>query len=251
MEAKISSNLSYTWRSILGLVMSFRKALGRLWGNGTSLDIWKDPWVPSLTGFCVLSSRGSNDDSPANVRDLIDNRRWNLHTLNSIFLPLEVQEIRSNIPIPLFDSPDSWTWHWTKDGRFSVKSANAWVYDGKKKDMADVIYKAGSIVGEFENVKEQECKNANAKVLECRWKAPPSGFIKIEGKFAVDVAEAMALRHSLVITMESGFLKRDGNRVAHSLAKLSCNFNSLRVWLEEYPSEIHDFVMDDLSLSSD
>uniref|UniRef100_A0A803MSD0 Uncharacterized protein n=1 Tax=Chenopodium quinoa TaxID=63459 RepID=A0A803MSD0_CHEQI len=84
---------------------------------------------------------------------------------------------------------------------------NAWVYDGKKKDMADVIYKAISTVGEFENAKEQECKNANAEVLECRWKAAPPGFVKIEGKFVVDVAEAMALRHSLVITMESGFLK--------------------------------------------
>ncbi|XP_021728488.1 uncharacterized protein LOC110695581 [Chenopodium quinoa] len=113
----------------------------------------------------------------------------------------------------------------------------------------------------------------------------------------LDVAEAMALRHALVITMESGFLKvcletdnlklfhnlrkgsvdqtafgliikdilllasschvctyafvkREGNKVTHSLAKLSCNFNSVRVWLEEYPSEIHDIVMAALRLSS-
>ncbi|XP_010695719.1 uncharacterized protein LOC104908324 [Beta vulgaris subsp. vulgaris] len=47
------------------------------------------------------------------------------------------------------------------------------------------------------------------------------------------------------------FVKREGNGVAHVLAKLSCNFEGLRVWLEEYPPEAHAAVMADLSASFD
>lgn len=42
------------------------------------------------------------------------------------------------------------------------------------------------------------------------------------------------------------FVKREGNGVAHALAKLSCKFEGLRVWLEEYPSEVLAAVMADL-----
>lgn len=38
---------------------------------------------------------------------------------------------------------------------------------------------------------------------------------------------------------------RKGNVVAHKLAKLSCNFEELRVWIEEVPSEILSAVSDD------
>ncbi|KAL2905214.1 Heat-inducible transcription repressor HrcA [Bienertia sinuspersici] len=42
------------------------------------------------------------------------------------------------------------------------------------------------------------------------------------------------------------FVKRGGNRVAHSLAKLSSSFSEARVWLEEFPVGVNDFVTADL-----
>ncbi|XP_021724434.1 uncharacterized protein LOC110691788 [Chenopodium quinoa] len=51
LEAKISPNMSYTWRSILGardvLEMGARKVVG----DGTTTLIRKDPWIPSLPNF--------------------------------------------------------------------------------------------------------------------------------------------------------------------------------------------------------
>ncbi|XP_021750224.1 uncharacterized protein LOC110715912 [Chenopodium quinoa] len=44
------------------------------------------------------------------------------------------------------------------------------------------------------------------------------------------------------------FVKRFGNGVAHGLANLSSNFSEYRAWLEEYPSEIHGEVCNDLDL---
>ncbi|KAL2923912.1 Frizzled and smoothened-like protein G [Bienertia sinuspersici] len=34
-------------------------------------------------------------------------------------------------------------------------------------------------------------------------------------------------------------VKRSGNKVAHCLARMSCNYAEDRVWLEEYPPEVH------------
>ncbi|XP_021739472.1 uncharacterized protein LOC110705848 [Chenopodium quinoa] len=205
-----------------------------------------------------------------------------------------------------------------------------WIFAGKKREITEVLHKAISIVGEFDSANDHGCSHSVSEPLECKWKSPPEGVIKVNsdaaifksrmvglggvmrdsvgdvvaatclqvaGSFDVDVVEAMAMRHALVIAMESGFLrvcletdniklhyglskqkedltafglitkdilklanschecsfafvKRTGNQVAHSLAKLSSKFVSLRVWLEEYPIEIHEVVMADLGLSS-
>lgn len=42
------------------------------------------------------------------------------------------------------------------------------------------------------------------------------------------------------------FFKRNGNQVAHILAKISRAYDNPRVWLEEYPPEVHDAVMTDV-----
>ncbi|XP_021768618.1 uncharacterized protein LOC110732940 [Chenopodium quinoa] len=118
--------------------------------------------------------------------------------------------------------------------------------------------------------------------------------MKMEGRFEVDVIEAMAMRHALQVTMESGFssvcletdcfklyshlskatvttnafgrivndilmlarscqacsfsfVKRSGNKVAHSLAKLCTTYFDFTVWLEEYPHDVSELVLADLS----
>ncbi|XP_021729829.1 uncharacterized protein LOC110696801 [Chenopodium quinoa] len=43
------------------------------------------------------------------------------------------------------------------------------------------------------------------------------------------------------------FVRRSGNRVAHNLAKLCLSFNELRVFMEDFPSDVIEFVVADLS----
>ncbi|XP_021763700.1 uncharacterized protein LOC110728362 [Chenopodium quinoa] len=204
---------------------------------------------------------------------------------------------------------------------------NGWTFDRKRMVGTDVIRKAVSIVGKFELAKEVRNTNPHAMLFETRWKPPLAGVIKLnsdaallspnevgfggamrdyvgdvvvatcfrmEGGFDVDIAEALAMRHALSITMEAGFLrlcletnclklhshlkkgyvtptpfgrivsdiltlsrlchfcsssfvKRDGNRVAHGLAKACNQFSNLRVWLEECPSDVMELVLADLS----
>ncbi|XP_021775472.1 uncharacterized protein LOC110739312 [Chenopodium quinoa] len=204
---------------------------------------------------------------------------------------------------------------------------NRWNFEKKRIEGADVIRKAVTLVGEYELAKEVSNVSIPAMKLETRWKPPIVGtikvnsdaailspnevgldgvmrdyvgdmvaatYLKMEGGFDVDVAEALAMRHALHIAMEAGFLrlcletdcmklynhlkkgdvpptpfgkiindilalvhlcecvafsfvKKEGNRVAHGLAKACNQFYKLRVWLEEYPSDVTEFVMADLS----
>ncbi|KAL2926351.1 hypothetical protein RDABS01_011624, partial [Bienertia sinuspersici] len=98
---------------------------------------------------------------------------------------------------------------------------------------------------------------------------------QILGEYDVEVAEALAARHALQVALEIGLtkiilevdnlklcqylkkdkkaptgfasqctdisfshVKREGNKVAHHLAKLSGNFGELRVWIEEVPEMV-------------
>uniref|UniRef100_A0A803L0F3 Reverse transcriptase zinc-binding domain-containing protein n=1 Tax=Chenopodium quinoa TaxID=63459 RepID=A0A803L0F3_CHEQI len=107
MEAKVYSNSSYTWRSIMGARDVLWKGARKPVGNGSTVHIWKDPWVPTLPDFKVFSSSRDNGEGPTFVRDLWANNSWNNAALSLLFSPTEIKEI-CNIPVPLYDRKDVW-----------------------------------------------------------------------------------------------------------------------------------------------
>ncbi|XP_021716820.1 uncharacterized protein LOC110684687 [Chenopodium quinoa] len=118
---------------------------------------------------------------------------------------------------------------------------NVWSYENRKKDLMDVIQKAVSVVGDYEQAQQAlSSSEGRHQLLESKWKPPTQGMIKINSdaaifdnsavglggvmrdalgevvvatclclrsKYEVDVAEALALRHSLRIALESEFRK--------------------------------------------
>ena len=46
MNASLKKDSSYTWQSIMAGMKTFK--LGAIWrpGNGASIDIWSDQWIP-------------------------------------------------------------------------------------------------------------------------------------------------------------------------------------------------------------
>ncbi|KAL0010011.1 hypothetical protein SO802_005119 [Lithocarpus litseifolius] len=117
-EAKQSSG-SFAWKSIL----KARKVilLGAKWrvGDGESIRIYKDRWLPKSS----ITHIPSVLDSEARVAELIDPEAggWNDQMLDSCFIPFEAQQIRS---IPLCASPqaDFLYWAFEKEGVYTVKS---------------------------------------------------------------------------------------------------------------------------------
>ncbi|XP_042988728.1 uncharacterized protein LOC122316263 [Carya illinoinensis] len=98
---------------------------GMFWciGNGHSVRIWKDKWIPRPTSFKVQSLVRVLDEN-SKVCSQIDQQRgeWKEGLIHETFNP-EESEMISRIPISITNANDNLIWRCTKDGSFSVKSA--------------------------------------------------------------------------------------------------------------------------------
>jgi hypothetical protein len=97
---------------------------GIIWriGDGHSIKIWGDKWLPSIGSLNFSSESGFLCD--AKVSDLIDVsiKGWNCSLIDSSFSAYVANIIKS---IPLCPSlpPDKIIWNGTSNGLFSVRSA--------------------------------------------------------------------------------------------------------------------------------
>jgi hypothetical protein len=99
LEAKISTNPSYAWRSILGVSDIFKEGLFCRIGNGENTRIWGDKWVPIPTTYAIhLVPRGL--DVEAKVVELMDRDRhaWDKAKLEQLF---SAAEVRAILEIPI------------------------------------------------------------------------------------------------------------------------------------------------------
>ena len=71
MEAKLGHNPSYAWRSIYKSLEVIRKGTRWRVGNGRTIHIWEDKWLPTPTTYKVCSPQVDIEDFPM-VSSLID-----------------------------------------------------------------------------------------------------------------------------------------------------------------------------------
>ena len=118
MKAKLGSNPSFIWRSILVARFIIQHRVRWKVGNGQSIDIWNDDWGPQQ-----LQKRSGSRDI-ARVDELIDTNRghWNLPVLNEVFTRNGVDAICA-INLPNVATHDSMVWKHTPSGHLSVRSA--------------------------------------------------------------------------------------------------------------------------------
>ena len=122
MEATNPSSASYAWCSILrGREVIKRGAVWRI-GDGRSVDIWEDNWMPRKHSPRVLSPqpealRGTK------VSSLIDpmQKIWKTGVMETMLLSFEVESI-STIPLCRINQPNTLTWPHNPKGEYIVKS---------------------------------------------------------------------------------------------------------------------------------
>ena len=92
-------------------------------GDGKSVRITKDPWLPLSSPSYSLSAQNVVD-STERVSVLIheDSQSWNREAIYGLFSEWEASVICS-IPLPPRPKPDRLFWNDTKTGIFTVKSA--------------------------------------------------------------------------------------------------------------------------------
>lgn len=117
-----AGNASQTWRAIEhGLELLKRGVIWRV-GDGASLRIWRDNWIPRPLGMRPIGT--TRACRLRRVEHLIDQegRAWDETLLRRYFYPCDVAEIMK-IKIPWSRCADWLAWNFEKSGMFTVKSA--------------------------------------------------------------------------------------------------------------------------------
>jgi hypothetical protein len=122
LSCQLKKGSSFTWQSIWAGLQTFKR--GHIWrvGDGTSINIWSDPWIPSSPSRKVATRRGNIVYT--RVSDLINQETgaWDEEILSELFWSIDVQRIL-NIPLATNLMEDFISWHPSKSGIFSVKTA--------------------------------------------------------------------------------------------------------------------------------
>ncbi|XP_021731032.1 uncharacterized protein LOC110697934 [Chenopodium quinoa] len=109
LEARRGFNPSYTWRSIWGAKALLEEGLQWRIGNGHSVKVWTDNWVPGIgnSGTPIPHANGLHDND-LKVEGLIDweRRCWN-HDALALHLHDEDTAVVLTIPLISAFEPDS------------------------------------------------------------------------------------------------------------------------------------------------
>jgi hypothetical protein len=134
LQAKVGSHPSFAWRSILASRDLFKE--GILWriGDGKSVAIWKDRWIPRPFTYRIQSPcRVLHDEATVNELFDPDTGGWNRALINEIFVEEEA-EIISNLPRSKYMRPDKLTRRASPSGIFTVRSAYHMEMEQKRRE---------------------------------------------------------------------------------------------------------------------
>jgi hypothetical protein len=108
MDAKKKRNTSHIWNTILHGREAIEVGLIKRPGDGTSIRVWTDPWIPENSCFKPIVQKPGAD--VLRVNELINDEGsgWNGEKLDTNFVPADVAAI-SKIPLSRFGE-DFWSW---------------------------------------------------------------------------------------------------------------------------------------------
>jgi len=122
VDAVPQANASQSWQAIIyGLDLLKEGLIWRI-GNGSSVRIWRDPWIPREFSCKTTSRRGRCRLHW--VSDLLDSEGcdWDYNRIAAIFNPADADAI-VRIKLSERRTEDVLAWHPEKSGIFSVRSA--------------------------------------------------------------------------------------------------------------------------------
>lgn len=122
-----SGNASPSWQAISYGLELLKKGLVWRVGNGSSIRVWRDNWIPRPHSFKPVSLKGHC--CIRFVSELLNEYgSWNLELLQNYFLPCDVDEILRIRASPR-DEEDTLAWGPGRGGQFSVKSAYDFAFE--------------------------------------------------------------------------------------------------------------------------
>ncbi|KAL0695177.1 hypothetical protein Bca4012_062357 [Brassica carinata] len=124
LEAPMGDRPSFAWRSLLFGRELLKKGLRPRVGDGLNTRFWLDRWIEDPEeGLRAPWIKNQVFDVNLRASSLIDvnSKRWNLSSLEEVFVQGEVKILMRNQPV--IERPDFFTWKFNKSGQMTVKSA--------------------------------------------------------------------------------------------------------------------------------
>ena len=132
LNATIGNNPSYIWRSVLESQAIIKQGIGCRVGNGNSINILEDPWLPVETDAHVHTRNPALQGQFVTSLISLDSNSWDTDLVMDIFDSRDANIILS---IPLNNEVnDSWYWRREKMGNYSVKSAYLLTQEAKNEN---------------------------------------------------------------------------------------------------------------------
>ena len=126
-DTVFSGNASSSWQAISYGLELLKKGLVWRVGNGRSIRVWRDNWIPRPYSYKPISAKGRCRYHF--VSELLNaNCSWNIGLLQEDFLPPDVLEIIKIRASPRLED-DTLAWGPGKYGIFTVKSAYQFAFD--------------------------------------------------------------------------------------------------------------------------
>ena len=122
LKAKPSKSTSLTWRVIERVKKLIEKGACFLVGDGKSINVWADLWVPWIEEFKPKPRIDDYLQLPIKAHHFIDHtsKAWDEDMVKEVFSTNDVQAILS-IPIPHHLKQDRLIWLPDPKGTFTVK----------------------------------------------------------------------------------------------------------------------------------
>jgi hypothetical protein len=122
LTASCPKRASYTWRGIIHGRHLLRAGLVWRIGDGTSIKVHEDNWIPRSGAQCPLGQR--EEECPRLVSEFIvpEGGAWNEEMVRQHFFDIDVADILCT-PVGRPGTQDFRAWNYTKNGVFSVRSA--------------------------------------------------------------------------------------------------------------------------------
>ncbi|KAM6586543.1 hypothetical protein CsatA_009148 [Cannabis sativa] len=130
LTAQLGSNPSFVWRSILEAQDLVRRGIRWCVGNGQSISVLGEPWLPDANNPLVTSSHPTLASVTVASLMSMDNGGWDNKIIEDLFEVRDQQLIKS-IPLQAPTALDRMYWTLEKSGIFSVKSAYSFLQKDK------------------------------------------------------------------------------------------------------------------------
>ena len=119
MQARVGNQPSFVWRSILWGRELLAKGLRWRVGNGSSIRVFHDPWLPRPHSFRT-ATKATPATTDLMVADLIDASSGSWKLVDNTLWPVD-KDLVLKVSLGNFSHEDKRIWHFDKEGVFTVK----------------------------------------------------------------------------------------------------------------------------------